>query len=151
MKKWIRFAPVLAWMGVIFWFSAQDGASSGRQSEQIVRWLAGVGIAGPSVELLVRKAAHMAEYAVLCALAHYALSPAPGGLRRFLLCVSFCACYALTDEFHQLFVGGRGASIVDVAIDTAGAAIGGGLCTLGACLRKRRPRKRDRVSGGKRT
>ena len=68
MKKWIRFLPVLAWMGVIFWFSAQDGASSGRQSEMIVRLLAGVGIAGPNVELLLRKAAHMTEYAVLCAL-----------------------------------------------------------------------------------
>ena len=140
MKKWIRFLPVLAWMGVIFWFSAQDGASSGRQSEMIVRLLAGVGIAGPNVELLLRKAAHMTEYAVLCALLHNAIPAERGQARRFFLCVALSACYAATDEFHQLFVGGRGASPVDVAIDTAGAAIGGALWALGRWLRKRRIR-----------
>ena len=32
--------------------------------------------------------------------------------------------YAITDEIHQHFVGGRHASPVDVLIDTAGVAIG---------------------------
>jgi VanZ family protein len=33
------------------------------------------------------------------------------------------AAYSLTDEFHQLFVPGRHASIADCAIDSTGAAL----------------------------
>jgi len=32
--------------------------------------------------------------------------------------------YALTDEFHQMFVDGRGASFTDCLIDTGGALLG---------------------------
>jgi len=32
--------------------------------------------------------------------------------------------YAITDEYHQSFVAGRGPAITDVCIDTAGVCIG---------------------------
>ena len=32
--------------------------------------------------------------------------------------------YAITDEYHQSFVAGRGPSATDVCIDTAGVCIG---------------------------
>jgi VanZ family protein len=47
------------------------------------------------------------------------------GLRKY--CVSAVALaflYAMTDEFHQLFVAGRAGRFIDVCIDTAGAVIG---------------------------
>jgi VanZ family protein len=34
----------------------------------------------------------------------------------------FCACYSITDEFHQYFVAGRSASLRDVGADLLGAA-----------------------------
>jgi VanZ family protein len=37
---------------------------------------------------------------------------------------SICAIYAIADEFHQKFVYGRGASIVDTLVDICGCFIG---------------------------
>ena len=34
------------------------------------------------------------------------------------------AVYAATDEFHQYFIPGRSAEVMDVCIDTLGASIG---------------------------
>ena len=73
------------------------------------------------VHLIVRKGAHMAEYAVLFALYRRALRLS-GARRPGVLALVLCAAYAATDEMHQGFVAGRGPSAVDVAIDTAGAA-----------------------------
>ena len=41
-----------------------------------------------------------------------------------LYTIIFCMLYAATDEFHQLFVPGRGAQVRDVVIDTCGSLIG---------------------------
>jgi VanZ family protein len=40
-----------------------------------------------------------------------------------LWCVFIAAAYSLTDEFHQMFVPGRHASLMDCGVDTTGAAI----------------------------
>jgi VanZ family protein len=42
----------------------------------------------------------------------------------YLLAVAGCTLYALGDEFHQSFVPGRNATLVDVAIDLTGCLIG---------------------------
>jgi len=43
---------------------------------------------------------------------------------RILLVLGLIFLFALTDEFHQLFVTNRSASLLDVGIDCVGAAIG---------------------------
>ena len=68
-------------------------------------------------DLVLRKLAHMAEYAVLAALLWRALGSYLGA---FVVAV----VYAGTDELHQHFVSGRHAAVRDVGIDAAGAAIG---------------------------
>jgi VanZ family protein len=94
------WAPVVAWMAVIFAFSSVPSLSSGL-----------------SFDYVLRKCAHMTEYAILLALLMRALGrEAPA----FALGVA----YAVSDEVHQHFVRGRHASPVDVAIDAAGLAIG---------------------------
>jgi VanZ family protein len=35
--------------------------------------------------------------------------------------MALCVAYALTDEGHQIFVTGRGASLYDVALNSTGA------------------------------
>lgn len=138
LKAWL---PALLWMTIIFLMSATPGDLSGEQSGLIVRMLLAVhsfffGDAQLSpdtlalLHTLVRKAAHMAEYAVLACLYLYALRkndvPCP-----CLLAIALCALYAASDELHQAFVPGRGSSPVDVMIDTAGACIGMAVaCTL---------------------
>jgi VanZ family protein len=93
--------PVVAWAGVIFALSAIPSLSSG-----LGDW-----------DYVLRKCAHMTEYAVLAILLVRALGRE---LPAFLAAVA----YAATDELHQHFVPGRHASPLDVAIDAVGITIG---------------------------
>ncbi len=68
-------------------------------------------------DLILRKIAHTAEYALLGALLYRAV-------RRPSTALLLASAFAVTDEFHQTFVAGRHGSPVDWLIDTAGAAIG---------------------------
>ncbi len=100
-----RWALAVAWMGLIFWFSAQPKGD-----------LPDYG----GLDLLVKKTAHVAEYAVLGWLIQRARGSGGSWWQPWLIAIA----YAATDEFHQLFVPGRGARVVDVMIDSAGAAMG---------------------------
>ena len=100
-----RFAtvwlPVFAWAAVIFAFSSIPSLSSG-----LGVW-----------DTVLRKCAHVTEYAVLGALLYRALG-------REALALAIGIAYAATDEFHEHFVRGRHASPIDVAIDAVGVAFG---------------------------
>lgn len=77
----------------------------------------------------IRKCAHFTEYAVLGILAwrtlrYDAAFEALIGRRRYCLAVLLCALYASSDEFHQSFVPTRQPAVLDVMIDTFGAACG---------------------------
>jgi VanZ family protein len=93
--------PVVAWAGLIFTLSSVPDLGTG-----LGGW-----------DLVLRKLAHTAEYAVLGLLLFRALGLAG---TAFGLGVA----YAITDEIHQAFVSGRVGSPVDVLIDAAGVAIG---------------------------
>ena len=92
---------MLVWAGVIFAFSSIPSLST-----HLGTW-----------DLVLRKAAHMTEYAILAALLRRATGSSPWA---FALAVA----YAASDEFHQTFVRGRHGSPVDVGIDAIGVAIG---------------------------
>ena len=139
MNKRTAWLLCAVWMLFIFLMSAMPGETSDEQSGLVATLLTRLftPVLGEHPEaldfsvlnLLVRKAAHMVEYAVLFLLYRNALTLSgvhrPGAV-ALLLCVS----YAATDEFHQRFVEGRGASPIDVMIDTAGAALAWGLLIL---------------------
>jgi VanZ family protein len=74
----------------------------------------------------VRKAAHLAEYAVFAALlcASSKEPQFPWRPRRVLGCFLVAVVYSLMDEYHQSFVPGRHASFADCGIDSIGAALG---------------------------
>jgi VanZ family protein len=93
--------PVLVWAAVIFAFSSVPSLSSG-----LGAW-----------DTVLRKGAHIAEYAVLGALLYRALGREAPALAAGI-------AYAATDELHQHFVRGRHASPVDVAIDAVGLSLG---------------------------
>lgn len=76
-------------------------------------------------DYLVKKGGHMLGYALLAvAYVHGLADGRPVTARWRLLAVAGACLYAITDEFHQRFVGGRTASPVDVLIDTCGSLIG---------------------------
>ena len=89
------------------------------------------------LDLLLKKGAHMTEYAILALLIRQALGPADaaGQLPRLALSWTLAVLYAATDELHQGFVAGRTATPVDVGIDAVGALVG--LLTLLAAHRIR--------------
>jgi len=74
---------------------------------------------------LLRKNAHFFAYLILGVLVMNALRHS--GVKRLRACVFalvISVLYAVSDEVHQLFVPGRGGQVVDVLIDSAGAAVG---------------------------
>ena len=93
--------PVIVWAAVIFTFSSIPSLSTG-----LGTW-----------DTILRKGAHLTEYAVLGGLLYRALGREP-------LALAVGIAYAATDELHQYFVRGRHASPVDVAIDAVGVAVG---------------------------
>jgi VanZ family protein len=96
-----RWLPVVVWAAVIFAFSSIPSLSSG-----LGLW-----------DTVLRKGAHVTEYAILGALLVRALG-------RELPALAAGIAFAATDEVHQHFVRGRHAAPRDVAFDAAGLAIG---------------------------
>ena len=78
-----------------------------------------------SIQLLVRKCAHLAEYAILAALLYRAFRYAQDNFwRAATLTLAAATLYASLDEFHQSFVPSRTGTPWDVGIDSLGAVAG---------------------------
>ena len=131
-KKHIFLLLCFLWMLIIFLFSNQPADDSQGLSNTVIEILQnilhvdilhGEGWLLDIVSFIVRKAAHMSEYAILgilyvCVLRAY-------GVRHAWLFAFFgVVLYASTDEFHQLFIEGRSGQIKDVWIDTCGGLLG---------------------------
>src|SRR3989338_8811624 len=103
-KYWL---PVFLWAGVIFGFSSLQVAPAIK-----IYWQ----------DFLVKKTAHLTEYAAFFIFLHRAFvnttnfgRPAAAGLSLVIVFL-----YAISDEYHQSFTPGRQASFRDVFIDTIG-------------------------------
>jgi VanZ family protein len=89
---------------------------------------------------VARKGAHLAEYGILAVLLYCSFL---GQTRlqwrsRHAGCAFLAASlYAATDEFHQVFVELRGASVQDWMIDSLGAGLGLALLYLTTILQMR--------------
>ena len=95
------WAPVVLWAAVIFALSSVSDLGTG-----LGTW-----------DLVLRKLAHAAEFAVLGGLLLRALRDERAALLAGI-------AYAISDELHQHFVPGRVGSPLDVAIDSVGVAVG---------------------------
>ncbi len=100
-RRFWLWAPVVIWAALIFALSSVPSLSTG-----LGTW-----------DTILRKGAHLTEYAILGALLMRALG-------RELPALLVGLAYAVTDEIHQHFVRGRHASPFDVAFDATGLAIG---------------------------
>ena len=93
--------PVLIWAAVIFALSSIPSLSTG-----LGTW-----------DTILRKGAHLTEYAILGAVLLRALGREAPALAAGVV-------YALSDELHQHFVSGRHASPFDAALDAVGIGVG---------------------------
>lgn len=79
----------------------------------------------PDLPNAIRKHAHFFIYLVLGILVKNALNNSGiAGVKGIGISLLICALYAVSDEFHQVFVPGRGGRLSDVFIDSSGAGIG---------------------------
>lgn len=156
MKK-IAVILCLLWMGVIFYNSSRSGIISNEKSVNLLNDAKSIyHLTKPNyasknqpskqtntssyknieklnphqqkLNLILRKNAHAFEYIVLAILVcnvFFIYKYKGKGAVVYVLFI--CLFYAVTDEFHQLFVPGRTSLVSDVLIDFMGALIGLGL------------------------
>lgn len=137
-KRFLYLIPVIIWMVFIFYMSAKTGPESSGQSGKISLFITNllekVRQDSPQemqnlqdiLELVIRKAAHMTEYAILFLLSYLAMVKISMGQSRFYnrsIAVLISLLYACSDEMHQLLVPGRSGRMIDVGIDMAGVMI----------------------------
>lgn len=129
MKAFLRYwFPLLVWLTLIF-VGSTDVLSGEHTSLFMIPFLHRLfpHLLLPAlerIELIVRKAGHISEYAILAVLSYRALvNTFLAGRRVFagVMVLLFCLLYAASDEFHQSFVPSRTASWRDVVIDLCGA------------------------------
>jgi len=142
MSPLARYGPPVAWMAVIAVLSGDLFAAEQTGAwllPLLMRLLPGVDPdALHALHAVLRKLAHLVEYGILAALWRRALAPAP---RAGLGAVGLAALYAALDEARQGLATSRTPSVVDVAIDAAGALLavaclegGGPLARVGLAL-----------------
>lgn len=135
-KRTILVLFIVVWMGFIFSMSAKNGDESQAMSDGIVVKI--VELVGNKMSdkpltdetvyllsFLVRKAAHMTEYAILGFLTVWFATDFSWTRKRAVFgSWIFSTLYAGTDEFHQLFSAGRSGQLRDVCIDSVGVLLG---------------------------
>ena len=123
MKKIKYFIPSIFLMILIFMFSHQTGSESSGLSSQIVLWIQTY-LHIPISEFIVRKIAHMSEYALLTLTLIYGFYKNHYPIQKIMIySLIGTFLYACSDEMHQLFIGGRAGQFTDVLIDTCGGCL----------------------------
>jgi VanZ family protein len=111
----IAWLCALAALAMIFWFS-----TAAFSSDHTARFFG-------DHNRLARDCAHVAEYAALFLVLRWASSKT---FRRRTdwfhapVALFVAVLYAVTDEWHQIFVPGRTASVGDIGLDALGAVLG---------------------------
>jgi len=147
-----RYVPLLVWMTVIFFASTGELSASNtiRVLEPLLRWM--FPHITPrrihQIHILIRKAAHFTEYAILAWLAARAFVRSTHTSLRlhWLLSALLLVCiYALLDEYHQSFVPSRTASIYDSLIDMSGGLTILVLLAIWRWIRQKRSQRGDPI------
>ena len=126
MTLW-RYAPLVLWIGVIFYMSSDQGSMS--QTSRFIRPLLEFLFPTAPEETLqlyhgyIRKAAHFTEYAILAFFALWAFTRSASDFSRrfrYLLPIAVVALVAGLDELNQSCSTTRSGSIWDVLLDISG-------------------------------
>ena len=118
----LRWGPAVLWAALIFGLSSMSSLP-------------------PPPGGLTDKHAHFVTYGVLAALVVWGLTdraPARTTWAAAAAAVALAALYGASDEWHQSFVPGREVSALDLAADTAGAAVAAAVLRAWAIIRARR-------------
>lgn len=105
-KKILNWFLVFIWAGIIFFLSHQPDLKSSFPSEY---------------DFILRKLAHISEYAVLTFLLIRAFSQYQLSTKKILFfSIILAVLYAFSDEYHQSFISKRTGAFQDILIDSIG-------------------------------
>lgn len=131
--KKLSWLAVFLWMALIFYLSHQPSSVSSELSSGITEFIINaaeklvpdIGIDLRDFHYIVRKNAHFIAYFILGILSINAIkSDKISGKHSIFLALGISVLYAMSDEFHQLFIAGRSGEVRDVFIDSSGALAG---------------------------
>lgn len=107
----VYWLPVFLWMGVIFYFSSIPDLTPNFSEE--------------AMNIFTSKLAHIVEYAILTLLLLRAVKRQPSLSFQTMFQIIFILAllYAVSDEYHQLFVQGREGTFRDIMIDSVGITL----------------------------
>jgi len=126
-ERTLSWLTLLGWMAVIFLLSSEGHDISSGRSDTFVHALQSIGITWQTdlLTFLVRKSAHITAYFILGILAYNVVRLHQQAIQwRIITSISIVALYAISDEFHQLFVPGRSGEVRDVLIDSIAGICG---------------------------
>ena len=145
MGRALRLLPMIVVMITIFIFSMAPAEKSASTSSGILAVLVDClekmthsTLSPETVDLLhtlIRKCAHITEYALLGASVVFSYYPEISDFVHkktegtksplfIIIPLVICALYSASDETHQLFVPGRSGEVLDVLIDSCGSLVG---------------------------
>lgn len=133
--KVVKICFLVLWMALIFAFSNQKDVDSSKISDSFIdRTVVKIyKIFNENItkekenEIIekytypIRKFAHYTLYFILGILSFLVVKDYSINKKLIIYSLLICFLYACSDEFHQLFIIGRSASIKDVIIDTFGS------------------------------
>lgn len=133
--KVVKICFLVLWMALIFSFSNQKDVDSSKVSDGFIdRTVVRIyKIFNENItkekenEIIekytypIRKLAHYTLYFILGILSFLVVKDYSINKKLIIYSLLICFLYACSDEFHQLFVIGRSARVLDVMIDTFGS------------------------------
>ena len=136
--KVVKICFLVLWMALIFSFSNQKDVDSSKVSDGFIdRTVFKIyKIFNENItkekenEIIekytypIRKLAHYTLYFILGILSFLVVKDYSINKKLIIYSLLICFLYACSDEFHQLFIIGRSARVLDVMIDTFGSLCG---------------------------
>lgn len=137
VKRIISIILVIAWMSIVFYFSAQQGEGSGKTSKTVSKIVINIIDIGnrytevekeeliETIEPVIRKIAHYTLYTIGGILIANCTFRFLNEEKKAILVSGIVGiAYATSDEIHQLLVAGRSGKVQDVIIDSLGILTG---------------------------
>lgn len=127
LQKFLAWLALLVWLGVIFYFSHQSGDASMQLSDGFLDSFESLFqnfLDYHTLSYIIRKIAHFTEYFILGLLIYHLVKQYRViSKTEIIWMILFCVIYAMSDEFHQVFIGGRSPKVFDVIIDSLGSSL----------------------------
>ena len=136
-KKILYIFMVILWMALVFFFSHQQAKVSSATSGNTIRMIIDLFSNIRNIEenekeqivtklqTIVRKLAHFSIYTLGGMLIYNFINTYDlDNKRKMIYSFIIGGFYAVTDEFHQLFIEGRSGELRDICIDSSGILFG---------------------------